>query len=77
MVTISIQEAQAKLSELIHCLPPGEELLILENNLPVARLTTNIANPNPIERKFGTLKGTVISMDHFDDELDEFKEYME
>lgn len=77
MATISIQEAQAKLTELIHCLPPGEELLILENNLPVAKLTTNVINPNSIERKFGTLKGTVISMDHFNDELEEFKEYME
>jgi len=75
MVTISIQEAQAKLSELIRCLPPGAELLILENNLPVAKLTINVGNP--IERKFGTLKGTVISMDHFNDELEEFKEYME
>ena len=77
MATISIQEAQAKLTELIHCLPPGEELLILENNLPVAKLTTNVTNPNSMERKFGTLKGTVKSMEHFDDELEDFKQYME
>jgi len=49
----------------------------LENNLPVAKLSTNVTNPNSMERKFGTLKGTVISMDHFNDELEEFNEYME
>jgi antitoxin (DNA-binding transcriptional repressor) of toxin-antitoxin stability system len=36
MATITIQEAQAKLPDLIHNLKPGEELIITENNKPVA-----------------------------------------
>jgi hypothetical protein len=32
MATITIQEAQAKLPDLIHNLKPGEELMITENN---------------------------------------------
>lgn len=39
MATVTIQEAQAKLAELIHQLSPGEEVLITENNQPVARLS--------------------------------------
>jgi antitoxin (DNA-binding transcriptional repressor) of toxin-antitoxin stability system len=31
MTTVSIQEAQAELSELIHQLSPGEEVVITEN----------------------------------------------
>jgi antitoxin (DNA-binding transcriptional repressor) of toxin-antitoxin stability system len=39
MTTITIQEAQAKLLELIHQLSPGDEVLITENNQPIARLS--------------------------------------
>ena len=42
MPTISIQEAQAKLLELIHQLSSGDEVLITENNQPVARLVPTI-----------------------------------
>src|SRR5271157_4648083 len=37
MATVSIQEAQAKLSDLIHQLSPGEEVVITENSEPVAK----------------------------------------
>jgi prevent-host-death family protein len=76
MTTVSIQEAQAKLSELIHQLMPGEEVVITENNQPVARLTA--ATPSRPVRKLGTLKGTVLYMaPDFDAPLEDFKEYME
>ena len=75
MTTVSIQEAQAKL-ELIHQLMPGEEVVITENNQPVARLTAaTLIRP---VRKLGTLKGTVLYMaPDFDAPLEDFKEYME
>jgi prevent-host-death family protein len=76
MTTVSIQEAQAKLSELIHQLMPGEEVVITENNQPVARLTAaTLIHP---VRKLDTLKGTVLYMaPDFDAPLEDFKEYME
>ena len=40
MTTIPIQEARARLLELIHQMQPGEEVLITENNQPLARLTS-------------------------------------
>ena len=74
MTTVSIQEAQAKLSDLIHRLTPGDEVVITENNQPVARLIPAAVRP---PRKLGTLKGTVKYMaPDFDAPLDEFKEYM-
>jgi antitoxin (DNA-binding transcriptional repressor) of toxin-antitoxin stability system len=76
MTNIPIEEAQSKLSELIHQLFPGEEVLITENDQPVARLvcvTTSTA-----QRKLGTLRGTVLKMaPDFDAPLDDFQEYMQ
>ncbi len=76
MTNVSIQEAQARLTDLIHRLPPGDEVVITENNRPVARLVPAPA-PGPKPRQPGTLRGTVLSMaPDFDAPLDDFKDYM-
>ncbi|HEX4132825.1 MAG TPA: type II toxin-antitoxin system prevent-host-death family antitoxin [Pirellulales bacterium] len=76
MTTISIQEAQAKLPELIHRMLPGDELLITENNQPIARLVPATA-VRP-QRKLGTMRGTVLfTAPDFDAPLEDFKEYMQ
>ena len=67
MPTVTIEEAQNKLSELIHRLTPGEEVVITENDQPVARLVADRPDTTRKPRQFGTLKGTVLSMEHFDD----------
>jgi len=79
MTTVTIEEARNKLSELIQRLAPGEDLVITENDQPVARMTRTTPPATAIPKKvpqFGTLKGTVLSMEHFDDPLEEFEEYM-
>ena len=77
MTTVTLQEAQATLSDLIHRLTPGEEVVITENERDVAKL---IVTPPTGEQKkvpqLGTLRGTVLSMEHFDDPLEDFAEYM-
>jgi prevent-host-death family protein len=74
MTTVTLQEAQAKLADLIQSLMPGDEIVITENNQPVARLVPVTVQP---QRKLGTMKGTVTYMaPDFDAPLDEFKEYM-
>jgi antitoxin (DNA-binding transcriptional repressor) of toxin-antitoxin stability system len=57
MSSISVQEAQAQLSELIRKLGPGDEVILLENDRPVARLLP--AGPADAHRKLGSLAGTV------------------
>jgi len=78
MTTISLEEAQASLPELIGKLSPGEELLITKNQQPVARLI-GPPEPQPKQaRQLGTLKGTVLYMaPDFDAPLEDFREYME
>jgi antitoxin (DNA-binding transcriptional repressor) of toxin-antitoxin stability system len=77
MTRISIQEAQNNLAEWIHRLSPGEELLITENDQPVARMVA-VTQPERKPRRPGTLRGTVLYMaPDFGAPLEEFKEYME
>lgn len=79
MVAVSIKEAQSKLSELIHHLAPGDEVIITENDQPVARLVPlDKSQPARPMRRLGTLRGTVVEVAaDFDAPLDDFKEYME
>jgi prevent-host-death family protein len=78
MSSVSIDEAQAKLSELIHELRPGDEILITEGKEPVARLLPAAPQGLPKRRQLGTLRGTVIYIaPDFDAPLEDFKEYME
>jgi antitoxin (DNA-binding transcriptional repressor) of toxin-antitoxin stability system len=75
--TITLQEAQARLPELIEQLGPGEELFITQNDRPVAKL---VGEPKPSRppRRLGTLRGTVLYMaPDFNAPLDDFREYME
>jgi prevent-host-death family protein len=76
MTAIPLHEAQAKLPELIHGLAPGDQVVITENDRPVARLTT-VASPAG-RRQLGTMRGSVTYMaPDFDAPLEDFKEYSE
>jgi prevent-host-death family protein len=78
VTTVSIQEAQARLLELIRGLTPGEEVTITEDNQPVARLVPAGSPRLRPPRRLGTLRGTVLHMaPDFDAPLEDFKEYTE
>lgn len=77
MASVTLQEAQLRLSELIQSLRPGEELIITDRQTTVARLLAE-PTPQPRTRRPGTLRGTVLYMaPDFDAPLDDFKDYME
>ena len=75
MTFVTIQEAQANLPDLIQQQVPGEELQITENGETVAKLVV-VPKRSKEPRKLGQMRGTVLSMEHFDDPLEEFEEYM-
>jgi prevent-host-death family protein len=77
MSTVTVEEAQTKLSELIEGLTPGEEIVITRNDRPVARL---VGEPPPARRprQPGSARDKILYMaEDFDAPLDDFKEYME
>jgi len=77
MNMVTIEEAQAKLPELIAKLAPGEEVVITRNEQPIARL---VGEPRRVRkpRQPGSAKDKILYMaDDFDAPLEDFKEYME
>ena len=74
MAMVTIQEAQAKLPDLIHKLTPGDEVVITENNLPVAKL---VASPGEkLRPEPGRGKGMLTILVEDEEHLEDFKEYM-
>ncbi len=62
MTTISIEEAQSNLPDLIHHLAANEEVIITERNQPVARLLPVAKETRRQPRRPGTLRGSVLFM---------------
>ena len=76
MTIVTIEEAQAKLPQLIEHLAAGEELVITRNQQPIARLLAE-EKPKRNPRKAGNCKGMLSIVADDEEHLKDFKEYME
>jgi antitoxin (DNA-binding transcriptional repressor) of toxin-antitoxin stability system len=62
MQSITLEEAQSRLAEIIEKLQPGGEVVIIRDDKPVATLRA-IPSPAPgKQRQLGTLRGSVLYM---------------
>jgi prevent-host-death family protein len=75
MPTVTIQEAQAHLPELLEQLQPGEELTITQQGEPFAQVRKAERTSWPC--KAGSAAGKIHMARDFDSPLEDFKEYME
>lgn len=75
MQTVTIQEAQACLPQLLERLQPGEELTITQQGQPLAQVKKAERGSWPC--KAGSAKGKIHLAADFDAPLADFKEYME
>jgi antitoxin (DNA-binding transcriptional repressor) of toxin-antitoxin stability system len=76
MSTVTLEEAQAHLPQLIERLQPGQEIIITRDEKPVAtvRALPPAAGEGP---RFGTLKGTILSIaPDFDAIPEGFEDYL-
>ena len=74
MTVMTVEEAQAKLPEVIEHLSPGEELIITRNSRPVAQLIGLPAQkPRPIP---GRGRGKLVILAEDDEHLQDFQDYM-
>jgi antitoxin (DNA-binding transcriptional repressor) of toxin-antitoxin stability system len=76
MPTVTIEQAQTHLPELIDQLRPGEAVIITRNDKPVARLTAE-QPPGRQPRQPGNCKGMLTIVADDDEHLKDFAEYME
>lgn len=76
MTVVTLEEAQAKLPELIDHLSAGEELVITRNQQPIARLLPEEKSKRT-PRKAGNCKGMLTIVADDEEHLEDFKEYME
>ena len=74
MSTVALEEAQARLPELIQQLIPGEGVVIMENDRPVAQLSALSADtPQPV---LGRCRGMLTIIADDDEHLADWSEYM-
>lgn len=76
MTTVTIEEAQANLKELIHRMTPGDELVITENEQVIAKLVSEPASKKRLRRGPGLGKGMLTIVSDDDNHLKDFAEYM-
>jgi prevent-host-death family protein len=71
MTQLDISQAKSDLSKLLDLAIQGEEIVITQDDKPVAKIS-------PIKRplKRGSAKGKVWMSDDFDQPLEDFQEYM-
>ncbi len=72
--TISITDAESRLRELLKDLQPGQEIIILDGEEPVAKLlpyAPKRTRPGP-----GLCQGMITIVADDDDHLKDFEEYM-
>jgi prevent-host-death family protein len=73
-MTISVEQAQSSLKELIEKSSRGESVVITQGNLPVAELRPlHSSKPVPV---FGSCKGMLNIISDDDNHLSDFAEYM-
>ena len=76
MQTMTVEEAQSHLAEIIERLPPGDSVILTRDDKPVATIHAT-PPPEPTSRQFGTLKGTILYMaPDFDDIPEGFEDYL-
>ena len=73
-MTISIEQAQKELPQLIDALRPGNEIVITRNDEPVAQLIP-LPPPQPTA-VFGSCRGMLTVVSDDDEHLNDFEEYM-
>lgn len=73
MKPVELAEAKEHLDELIEQASRGEDVVIVKDDRPLARL---VSFQEKRERRFGSAKGQIKIADDFDEPLEDFRNYM-
>ena len=75
LATVTVEEAQLNLKDLIHQVAAGQEIIITENQQPMAMLMSAPTKKRQ-PRKVGSAKGRLMILQDDDEHLKDFEEYM-
>lgn len=75
MTQLDISQAKSDLPNLLDLAIKGEEIVITQDDKPVAKISPIAPVLRPLKR--GSAKGKVWMSDDFDEPLEDFQEYME
>lgn len=76
MVTVTLEEAQEKLPQLLENATPGEDIIVMRNNIAIARIQPTPEVPAKKPRQPGSARDKLIYMaDDFDAPIDDFADY--
>jgi antitoxin (DNA-binding transcriptional repressor) of toxin-antitoxin stability system len=73
-VSMSVSQAAVRLPELVQSLGPNDEIVLTQDDRPVARILSSKPPRGP--RRAGNCKGMLIVNREDDEHLNDFKEYM-
>jgi antitoxin (DNA-binding transcriptional repressor) of toxin-antitoxin stability system len=73
-VTMSISQAATRLPELVRSLGPNDEIVLTDDDQPVARIVASAQRRG--RRRAGSCKGMLIVNREDDEHLNDFEEYM-
>ncbi|WP_036478302.1 type II toxin-antitoxin system Phd/YefM family antitoxin [Myxosarcina sp. GI1] len=75
MTQLDITQAKANISKVLDLAIKGKEIIITQDNKPVAKISPIPLVLRPLKR--GSAKGKVWMSSDFDEPLEDFQEYME
>lgn len=78
MSYVTIEDAHSQLAQLVDQVSKGEEVIVVRDDKPIAKLVPLPAEePKPKRPGFGSGKDDILYMaDDFDAPLEDFKDYM-
>ena len=84
MQQISLSEAALNLATLVQAVQNGEEVILMQDSLPMAKLVALTPTKTALDLKrqkrqqmFGSEKGSIKMTEDFDEPLPEFQKYMQ
>lgn len=76
MTLLPLDQVSSQLPALISKLAPGEEIVVVDGEKQVAKVTSLTPPEETPKRRLGTAKGVLTIVSEDDDHLQDFAEYM-
>lgn len=77
MSSVTVEDVQSRLPQILEQLQPGEEVTVTDHGQPVAQVKRVAGTPGRAPRQPGSAVGQLVVLEEDDEHLVDFAEYME